>query len=200
MRIHNHRLVEAVYKQTPNRGGRIKPEYLVMHYTGASSTNGAISWLCTPKSRASAHLVISPEGKITQLAPFNLKTWHAGASRWGNQMDLNSCSIGIELVNAGLLLRRADGIYTEQLGDKRAIPAHDIIIATHQNGGGERGWAEFADAQIEVAMEIGRALVRHYQLKEVLGHDEIAIPFGRKTDPGPAFPMSRFEAAVMGRE
>jgi hypothetical protein len=64
--------------------------HIVMHAT-AGSFNGAVSWLCNPAARASAHLVISQSGKTAQLVPFAKKAWHAGNSRY------NANSIGIEL-------------------------------------------------------------------------------------------------------
>lgn len=43
------------------------------------------------------------------------------------------------------------------------------------------------------------AIVRKYNsLRNVIGHDDIAP--GGKEDPGPAFAMSSFRSAVMGRE
>ncbi|MFC1492026.1 N-acetylmuramoyl-L-alanine amidase, partial [Nitrospinota bacterium] len=82
MEIHNHFLEgKSVDRtETPNRGGEITPRLLIFHFTAGKSAESAIRWLCDPEARASAHLVIGREGRITQLAPFNIKTWHAGKS------------------------------------------------------------------------------------------------------------------------
>jgi N-acetylmuramoyl-L-alanine amidase len=77
-------------RPTPNRGGPLKVDYLVMHYTAALSAAGAISWLCNPAAKASAHLVIAQDGTVTQLAPLNVVCWHAGKSTWAKRSGCNS--------------------------------------------------------------------------------------------------------------
>jgi AmpD protein len=47
--------------------------------------------------RVSAHLLIERCGRITQYVPFDLKAWHAGASRFLGRENCNDFSIGIEL-------------------------------------------------------------------------------------------------------
>lgn len=47
------------------------------------------------------------------------------------------------------------------------------------------------------ATKIAGLLVEEYELKDIVGHDDIAP--GRKFDPGPAFPMQSFPAAVFSR-
>jgi N-acetylmuramoyl-L-alanine amidase len=183
-------------RATPNRGGRMVPHFLVMHFTGSSSTSSAVGWLTDARAKASAHLVISPEGAVTQLAPFNVVTWHAGRSSYQGREGFNSFSIGIELVNAGMLAKRADGVFIERISPK-VVPADQVILARHKNGGPEVPWAIYPQAQIEAAILIGQALNQTYRFIEVVGHDEIAP--GRKSDPGAAFPMGRVESLIMGR-
>jgi len=101
MEIRDNKLVGVNYKQTPNHNGVITPIYIVMHYDAAPNATSAINWMTDPKSKVSAHLHISRDGVITQLAPFNIKCWHAGVSSWKGLSGLNSYSIGIELQNTG---------------------------------------------------------------------------------------------------
>ena len=184
--IKNHRLFkdgeQITYQKTPNSGGTITPEWLVMHYTAGGSYSGAIKWLCNPVARASAHLVIGFDGSVTQLAPFNVKTWHAGLSSWRGKSGMNSNTIGIELVNKG---------YGVTAGD-------ETIEARHKNGGPVRKWQVFPEAQIAAALEIAVALRAKYGLTEVIGHDDIAP--SRKVDPGPAFDMRYFRGQMFGRD
>lgn len=101
MEIKNHKIAGATYRETPNKGGIITPIYIIMHYDGSSNATSAIAWMSDPKSRVSAHLHISREGCVTQLAPLNVKCWHAGISFWEGLKDINRFSIGIELQNKG---------------------------------------------------------------------------------------------------
>ena len=199
--VKSHRLCRdgapVAFRPTPNMGGRIRPEILVMHYTGSSSTEGAISWLRKSEAQASAHLVIAPDGMVVQLVPFDRAAWHAGRSSYQGRQNCNAFSVGIELVNAGLLLRTGSGAFVEQL-TKRQVPANDVVLARHQNGGSEQPWAAYEPRQIEEAIAIGQAIVAAYSLRDVVGHDDIAP--GRKIDPGPAFPMRSFKGHVLGRE
>ena len=57
--------------------------------------------LCDPQSNVSAHYVIDLDGTIYQLIAEEYRAWHAGVSFWGDITDINSASIGIELVNCG---------------------------------------------------------------------------------------------------
>lgn len=202
MKIQSHRLIlddgeAAPFKPTPNisAGRTIDPQYLVIHYTAGASFNSSVNWLTDPAAQASAHLVIGREGEIMQLADFNARTWHAGRSSWRGLSGLNSHSIGIELDNAGVLDKTAEGWRS---AFQKTYPDADGMEAVHKNGGAMRGWHRYTLNQIEALVAIGAALVREYGLKDVIGHDDIAP--GRKSDPGPAFPMDMVRSRIMGRE
>lgn len=96
-------LASAVYpahNREPRRGG-VKPSILLLHYTGMSSAAKAIDWLARPESGVSCHYVVDEHGEVTQLVPEELRAWHAGASSWHGETDINSHSIGIEIHNPG---------------------------------------------------------------------------------------------------
>ncbi|MFN0039852.1 MAG: 1,6-anhydro-N-acetylmuramyl-L-alanine amidase AmpD [Burkholderiales bacterium] len=57
----------------------------------------------------------------------------------------------------------------------------------------------YADGQYDVLARLGRALLRTYPISDVVGHSDIALPAGRKTDPGPAFEWTRFRKALHTR-
>jgi len=89
---------------SPNHGERIgvcAPDMLLLHYTGMASTSEAVEWLRSPERGVSAHYVVFEDGDIAQLVPEARRAWHAGASFWAGETDINSRSIGIEIANPG---------------------------------------------------------------------------------------------------
>jgi len=74
---------------------------IIIHYTGMQSAQSALNYLCSHKSRVSAHYLINEKGKLWQLVDDNNVAWHAGVSKWMDRKNLNETSIGIELVNPG---------------------------------------------------------------------------------------------------
>ena len=85
---------------SPNANER-SVAFVVIHYTASDSADHALHTLTSRASQVSAHYLIDRRGGITQLVDERLRAWHAGASRWGATVDLNSASIGIELDNDG---------------------------------------------------------------------------------------------------
>ncbi len=75
--------------------------FIVLHYTGMRSAEEALARLCDPKAKVSAHYLIDESGRVFQLVDERHRAWHAGESYWQGIMDVNSASIGIELVNPG---------------------------------------------------------------------------------------------------
>lgn len=84
----------------PRKGG-LKPDLLLLHYTGMESAEAALHWLTTPESKVSCHYLVDEEGRITQMVKEDMRAWHAGLSHWAGEDDINSCSIGIEIHNPG---------------------------------------------------------------------------------------------------
>lgn len=76
-------------------------DLIILHYTGMTEANAARTRLCDPASQVSAHYVIERDGKIWQLVAESERAWHSGLSYWQGETDINSTSIGIELVNRG---------------------------------------------------------------------------------------------------
>ena len=76
-------------------------KFIVLHYTGMQSERVSIERLTSKKSKVSSHYLINKEGKITKMVDEKKIAWHAGKSKWKNFVNLNSQSIGIELVNKG---------------------------------------------------------------------------------------------------
>ncbi|MCV6548103.1 MAG: N-acetylmuramoyl-L-alanine amidase [Cohaesibacter sp.] len=89
---------------SPNFGERKDAraiDMVLLHYTGMDDDMQALNWLCNPQSEVSCHYYIHRNGDILQLVDESKRAWHAGLSFWKGESDINSCSIGIEIANAG---------------------------------------------------------------------------------------------------
>jgi len=78
-----------------------KPSYVIIHHTAQNSCDQTLKTFTTEASKVSAHYVICKDGTVHHMLNDYMRAWHAGNSRWGNQLDINSASIGIELDNNG---------------------------------------------------------------------------------------------------
>jgi N-acetylmuramoyl-L-alanine amidase len=98
--------VTPIEAPSPNfgarRGGR-RPDLVVLHYTGMASAEAALERLCNPAAEVSAHWMVAEDGRIWRLVAEEERAWHAGEGAWRGEGDVNSRSIGIELVNPGPL-------------------------------------------------------------------------------------------------
>lgn len=78
-----------------------KPNFVIIHHTAQDSVGQTIKTFQIPRTKVSSHYVIGRNGEIIQLLNDYVRSWHAGVARWGSIVDMNSCSIGIELDNNG---------------------------------------------------------------------------------------------------
>jgi N-acetylmuramoyl-L-alanine amidase len=91
-------------RPSPNHGVRAaarRIDMLILHYTGMPSAAAALERMCDPAAEVSAHYCIDEDGTIWRLVAEKRRAWHAGRSFWAGESDINSRSIGIELVNPG---------------------------------------------------------------------------------------------------
>ncbi len=94
----------ADVRVSPNFGPRAdgrSPDMILLHYTGMISARVAEERLCDPAAEVSAHYLVDEDGRIVQMVREADRAWHAGKSSWKGVTDINSCSIGIEIVNPG---------------------------------------------------------------------------------------------------
>ncbi len=151
---------------SPNHGVRREGtpvDMLVLHYTGMTNAKVALDRLCNPDFGVSAHYVIDEEGLVWRLVPETLRAWHAGASYWAGESDINSRSIGVELVNPGhehgyrvfpdaqmaALIELSRGILTRHPIPPHRILGHSDVAPDRKLDPGELfGWRHLADAGI----------------------------------------------------
>jgi N-acetylmuramoyl-L-alanine amidase len=91
-------------RPSPNHGPRpagTPVDMLILHYTGMPDSASALERMCDPESQVSCHWLIEEDGTLWQLVEESRRAWHAGRGYWAGATDINSRSIGIELVNPG---------------------------------------------------------------------------------------------------
>jgi N-acetylmuramoyl-L-alanine amidase len=148
---------------------RHKVDLLVLHYTGMESGDAALARMRDPEAKVSAHYMVREDGRIARLVEESRRAWHAGLSSWMGDDDLNSRSIGIEIVNGGHDFPMSDG----------KLPP-------------------YPDAQISAVIALSREIIAHHAIPQVriVAHSDIAPK--RKIDPGEHFPWPRLAEAGIG--
>ncbi|MDP9085816.1 MAG: N-acetylmuramoyl-L-alanine amidase [Pseudomonadota bacterium] len=94
--------MDMIDSPSPNFDERSLPvSMIVLHYTGMPDAAGAIARLTSPEAKVSAHYLIAEDGQVVRMVAEGKRAWHAGASSWRGVTDVNSASVGIEIVNPG---------------------------------------------------------------------------------------------------
>lgn len=87
---------------SPNFDDRTLPvTMIVLHYTGMQDAESAIQRLTDPAAKVSAHYLVAEDGTVLRMVDEAKRAWHAGQSHWRGITDVNSASVGIEIVNPG---------------------------------------------------------------------------------------------------
>lgn len=137
---------------SPNHDARLRPiSSLVLHYTGMPTGESALALLCGRRSKVSAHYVVEEDGRVLQLVPESRRAWHAGISFWAGETDMNSASIGIEIVHPGHLDPRpypaaqieATAALAKDICRRRAIPPERVLAHSDIAPGRKRDPGEF---------------------------------------------------------
>lgn len=181
----------------------------VVHGTGDGPQWNPVKWMSMPESGVSAHFSIERDGDVSRLVRLTKCAWHAEPAEWlykgESDGDVNEFTIGIELPNASLLTRKGDDFYWTQ--GRRLLPYYglDPVEATlvYDDGQKLHGWWEpYTDAQIDSLQELLLHLAKigyREAASNLIGHEEIGMPLGRKRDPGPLFPWERFRRTTPRR-
>src|SRR5258705_5689289 len=94
--------LDFIERPSPNFDERVLPvSMIVLHYTGMPDCEGALDRLTSPEAKVSCHYLIDEAGRIYRLVEESKRAWHAGKSRWRGGTDVNSASLGIEILNPG---------------------------------------------------------------------------------------------------
>lgn len=94
-------IIEAPSPNQEARPAGMPLDMLVLHYTGMPTGAVALERLRDPAARVSAHYLVEEDGRVFRLVPDDRRAWHAGVAFWRGCTDINSRSIGVEIVNPG---------------------------------------------------------------------------------------------------
>jgi N-acetylmuramoyl-L-alanine amidase len=153
------------------------PTILVLHYT-VSDLNGTFEIFQT-NGTVSSHYTVAEDGIIYQHVDEKYRAWHAGVGKWGEIKDVNTYSIGIEIVNPGY----------------RTGPLQPPGIKVN---GSNLEWYKFKEQQIQSVIDLSADILNRYgiEAENVIAHADLAP--GRKEDPGPLFPWPTLAANGVG--
>src|SRR5258708_34013659 len=198
-----------------NYGDRNKgrlPDMILLHYTGMPDVEGAIAQLCTAGTDVSAHYIVLEDGRIVQSVPESKRAWHAGASFWAGEEDINSCSIGIEIINRGhdwgypdfplrqiaALIALGRGIMLRRKVPSHRVLAHSDVAPSRKKDPGEKfPWHSLANSGVGHWVQPA-PIVRSEALKlgsisdDVAGLQAALARYGHN-NPAPG----KFDAATM---
>lgn len=94
--------MQVIDAPSPNFDDRSLPiSMIVLHYTGMETGEAAIERLRDPAAKVSSHYLVAEDGTVLRLVDEDKRAWHAGRSHWRGVKDINSASVGIEIVNPG---------------------------------------------------------------------------------------------------
>ncbi len=138
-----------------------RPTLLIIHSTDLPTTT-SLEVLTQSSREVSCHYLISPEGNTYRMVPEDRRAWHAGKSSWRGQKDVNSMSIGIELVWP-----------PDREAELDEIPG------------------PFPEAQLDALYALSEDITSRWGIlpEDVLAHSDVAP--GRKRDPGERFPWNK---------
>lgn len=153
-------------------------EQVILHYTAApfgsslrTLTRDGVSahYLLPDPDEPSYRAAGYEELRVFRLVAEKQRAWHAGVSHWAGRDNLNSRSIGIEIVN---LARDDGGVFT---------------------------FPSYGEEQTDVLIALVRDILGRYPQvgpTDILGHSDVA--YARKSDPGPQLPWRRLHEAGVG--
>ncbi len=158
-------------RPSPNFNARaLAVQMVVLHYTGMATAEAAMARLTDPDAAVSAHWLVTEDGDVVRMVDERQRAWHAGRSFWRGVTDVNSASIGIEIVNPGheFGYRRfpdvqmaaverlvADAVRRFDIAPANVVGHSDIAPARKQDPGELFDWGRLARAGLAMAVPDG---------------------------------------------
>ena len=143
-------------------------DMLVLHYTGMPDGEQALNWLCVEESQVSCHYLVHEDGRVVQMVPEACRAWHAGVSSWRGHEDINSRSVGIEIVNPGhafgypefpevqmaaVTALCADIVERNRIEPRNVVGHSDVAPGRKQDPGEKFDWKRLHEAGIGLLVD-----------------------------------------------
>jgi len=156
--------VATRYAASPNHDAReSRIDILLLHYTGMETAEAALERLRDREARVSCHYFVDEDGRVTQMVAEAQRAWHGGAGSCKGATDINSRSIGIEIVNPGHEFGYRDFpdaqieaviklcryiIKRRHIPRERVLAHSDVAPARKKDPGEKFPWVKFAAAGV----------------------------------------------------
>jgi N-acetyl-anhydromuramyl-L-alanine amidase AmpD len=179
------------------------PRGLVVHFTAGRSLKGAqdaINTMHSMASRGLGCLVMDKDGVIYKAKSqgWNDVAYHAGASEWRGRSAVSLQCMGMEICCAGNLDREGNAWFKEK------YPANLVRTVLETKDNHLRGfYHKFTEAQEKALIDFIMWQIDtnpEFDISWVVGHDECAVPAGRKPDPGGSMSLTMPELRNFLRE
>ena len=167
------------------------PTLLVIHYSVTNTVAQAVSAL--NQRRLSYHVLVAKDGTAFQTRRFTQTAAHPGLSNWkatsgvGLDASVMKGSIGICLMNMGFAIT--------------SVPSTNVDagkLIYNPDDSTMQKWEKYPADQVASCKAIAKDIIATYQIREVVGHHDIAIM--GKFDPGPLFDLADLNALVTTRK
>ncbi len=165
--------------ESPNYNNRKSSvDKIILHYTAIDDKQEVIDRFLDKESKVSAHYLVDKEGTVDQFVKEELRAWHAGVSFWRDNTDVNSGSIGIEILNNGQekytnkqifsvlsLVKKIKAKY--KVEDRNIIGHQDVAPTRKIDPGTFFPWEDFSQKGIGLWPKEGQTLDSNLQTKDI---------------------------------
>lgn len=166
-----------------------RPHGVVVHYTADRALEAGAAYLVS--ANLGYHLIVGRDGGIYQMTSLDRMAWHAGKAIWHGRSP-NHHFLGVSLVSWGFLKQLPSGKFRSHTGAD--VDPDDVAQRPDNRHGIVQPWDAATPEQVTSLEEILQwCVTRGIDPDMVCGHDECALPPGRKADPGGVLPYAMSE-------
>ncbi len=187
-------LLKIIQRPSPNFDERARPiDMLIMHYTGMPTGEEAMARMCDASSKVAAHYTVEEDGRVFAHVAEDKRAWHAGVSCWKGEGDVNSRSIGIEIVNPGhefgyrafpdaqigsVIALAKDILSRHTIPPEHVLGHSDVAPGRKEDPGELFPWKRLADAGVGVWLALDLSIDVHSSPEAISAAQHALRDFG----------------------